>query len=210
MRIAVVGASGGVGTEVLKQALAAGHEVTAVVRHPERLQLQSDALRIRKCDIQLQPWSLKDCVAGHDAVISTLGASRSGPVTLYSHAAGVIARAMRECYIRRLVFLSNFGILDERAPSLSGKLLLWLARHTIRETLNDHRRALAIIKAQVPEFVVVRPVRLTNGPFTGRTAVSLEDVPRRTAVSRADVAAFMLAQVSSDQYLCQWPAIAAS
>lgn len=89
-------------------------------------------------------------LAGHDVVFCTIGDKPGGPTILYSTAARNIAQAMRVQQVRRLVFLSNFGVLDETARDLRGAALLFLAKRLIRHTLADHRQALKEIQNHVP------------------------------------------------------------
>lgn len=209
MKILVVGASRGVGLEVVRLALERGWEVTAVARTTGALEIAHPLLKVALCDVQLQPERFSALVAGQDAVLCTLGASRRGKTTLYSDGALAIARAMREQRVRRLVFLSNFGILNEKAETLGGKLVLKLLKWVVPHTLADHRNALEILRAQVPEWIAVRPVPLTNGGRAAAIEVSVDGMPIGLSVSRADVAAFMLDQAVSDVYVGKAPAIAA-
>ena len=71
-----------------------------------------------------------------------IGTDSRGPTTLYSSAAQNVVAGMRQHGVRRLVFLSNFGVLDEKASDVIGSLMLVLVRRVIRHTLADHRRAL--------------------------------------------------------------------
>lgn len=140
MKVTVIGASRGVGRHVVEQALARGHEVTAAARNPPDIQLQHERLRVVACD----------------ALDKT-----------YSLAAQNVLAGMRQHGVRRLVFLSNFGVADETASDFVSLLMLMLARRVIRHTLADHRRALdAFVRSDI-EWVAVRPMALTNGPLTG-------------------------------------------
>jgi hypothetical protein len=111
--------------------------------------------------------------------------------------------------VARLVFLSNFGILDERVTDLVGKAMLFLVRRLIRHTLDDHKRALEIIRREAAEWVLVRPMALTNGPRTGHYRVDKDGLPiKGRKISRADVADFMLRQATGTNYVNQAPALA--
>jgi hypothetical protein len=111
--------------------------------------------------------------------------------------------------VRRLVFLSNFGVLGEKAQDFRGAALLFLVRCFIRPTLADHRRALEEIQDHAPEWVAVRPLPLTNGPWTGQYRVVVDGIPAKSShIARADVADFMMRQAMDDSYLYKAPAIA--
>lgn len=208
MNIVIIGATGGVGRLLVERTLEEGHQVTAAVRNPVALTMIHDRLRIVTCDVRDQA-SVDRAVAGHDAVFCTLGEPSRGPTTLYSTGARNVVRAMRANSVPRVVFLSNFGILDETAADMAGALLLFMVRRFIRHTLDDHRRALDEIRAQAAEWVVVRPLALTNGPRTGQYRVAVEGLPPKgTKIARADVADFMLRQATATEYLNQAPALA--
>jgi len=208
MKLIIFGASRGVGRALTEQALAHGHQITAVAREREALTLTHPAL----CNL---PGDVTDAgfvsvaTPGHDVVFCTLGADKRGPTTLYSTAARNIVTSMAAHGLRRLIFLSNFGVLSETAQDVSGTALLLLARVMLRDTLADHRRALYEMRRWDLDWTAVRPMRLTDGPFTGRYRIALDGIPRGgTNISRADVADFMLRQASSDEYVRQVPAIA--
>lgn len=208
MNIVIFGANGGVGRCLVEQALALGYQVTAAVRQPANVTITHPQLRVLACDV-LNADSVKQALIGQDATFATLGANTKGAITLYSAGARNIVQGMQACQVRRLIFLSNFGILDETAQGMRGIALLFLIKRFIPHTLADHRRALEEIRGQVPEWVVVRPMALTNVPRTGHYRIAVNDLPASgTQIARADVADFMLRQATSNDYLCKVPAIA--
>jgi hypothetical protein len=104
--------------------------------------------------------------------------------------------------VRLLVFLSNFGVLDETARDLRGVALLFLAKRLIRHTLADHRQALKEIQNHVLEWIAVRPLPLTNGRRTGRYRTTVDGIPAKSSyIARADVADFMIRQAADNSYL---------
>lgn len=208
MNIVVFGANRGVGRFLVNHALAEGHQVTAAVRNPVPSGVRHQRLRVVRCDV-LDAGSVIKAMAGQDVAFGTLGTDSRGPTTLYSTAARSILQGMQIQSVRRLIFLSNFGVIGEKAGSLRGAALLWLARRMLRHTLADHRRALDEIQDHAREWVVVRPLPLTNDAATGNYRVSLDALPSGgVRISRADVAHFMLRQAADDHYLNQVPAIA--
>jgi putative NADH-flavin reductase len=208
MRILVFGANGGVGRCLVDQATANGHEVTAAVRNPAKVIGSHPLLRVAKCDV-LDASAVNRVMAGHEVVFCALGEKSRNRTTLYSQGARNILAAMQSQHVDRIVFLSNFGILDESADDLIGKLMLFMAKRVIRHTLSDHRRALEEIRLSAREWVVVRPLALTDGPLSARYRTTVDGLPAKgRSVSRADVAHFMLGQATGDTYLNQVPAIA--
>ena len=208
MKIVVIGASRGVGRCIVELALSQGHHVTAAVRDPSSIRIAHERLRIVRCDV-LDTAAVGEAIAGQDAVLCTLGTSDKGPVTLYSTGARNIVLEMKKQRVRRLVFLSNFGVLGERAKGLRTNVLLFLVKRLLHRTVADHRRALDLIQEHAPEWVAVRPLPLTHSNWTGSYRVAVEGIPDHgTRIARADVADFMLRQASSDAYLYKIPSIA--
>jgi putative NADH-flavin reductase len=208
MNVVIFGASGGVGHCLTEQILAQGHQVTAAVRNPAAVNIVHERLRVLPCDV-FNAASVSQAIVGQDVVFCTLGTDSEGPTTLYSAGAHNIVQGMQAHQVRRLIFLSNFGVLDETAQDMRGAALLFLVKRFIRHTLTDHRRALEAIRGHAPEWIVVRPLALTNGNWTGRYRVAVDNLPAKgMRISRADVADFMLRQATSDDYLYKVPAIA--
>lgn len=107
MNIVIFGANGPTGREVTAQALAEGHTVTAITRHPEGFPLQDERLRVLRGDVY-DLASVEQAVAGQDAVLSTLGVPYSRkPITIYSQGVEHIMQAMRRNGVRRLVCVSS-------------------------------------------------------------------------------------------------------
>jgi putative NADH-flavin reductase len=208
MNIVIFGASGGVGRCLVEQSLAQGYRVTAAVRNPATVNIAHERLRVLPCDV-INAASVNQALAGQDMVFCTLGTHSKGPITLYSAGAHNIVQGMQAHRIRRLIFLSNFGILDETAQDWRGAALLFLVKRFIRHTLVDHRRALEEIRGHAPEWIVVRPLPLTDGSWTGHYRIAVDDLPAKgMRIARADVADFMMRQATSNDYLYQVPAIA--
>jgi putative NADH-flavin reductase len=208
MKIVVFGANGGVGRRLVELALGKNHTVTAAVRNPASLDIAHDRLSVVTCDVR-STTSVGKAIEGQDAVLCALGDRSRGPTDLYSAGARVIVEQMQAQGVRRIVFLSNFGILEERPQGWIQSLMLRLVRRVIPHTLADHRRALGEIRNRPLDWVIVRPMALNNGPWTGAYRVAIDDLPARgTRIARADVADFMLRQASASEYLQKLPSIA--
>lgn len=208
MNVLVFGASGATGREVVKQALDRGYSVRAFVRDPGKLGIEHAKLATMAGDVT-EYATVERAVRDANAVTSALGSGNS----LGSHPElidGVrnIVRAMEHAGVRRLVYLSMLGVGG------SGKQLGLVDRYLVlplllRHVLHDHAEKEAIIECSALDWVVVRPPRLTNGPYTGRYR-SGEDVRQRTllaSISRADVADFMVKQLTDDRDVHGTPAV---
>jgi putative NADH-flavin reductase len=207
-KVIVFGASRGVGRAFTELALAQGHRVTAVVRDPATLAPNHECLEVAAGDVSDRR-SVRRHLDGHDMAFCTVGADTRGATTLYSDAAGNIADAMGVEGVRRLMFLSNFGVLGEKGRGIRTAAMVSLTKRLLRPTLEDHRRALDELTKHDLRWIAVRPMALTDGARTGEYRIVEDGLPKGgTRISRADVADFMLKQLDSDAYVHRVPAIA--
>ena len=168
MKLIVFGASRGPGRSLTELALADGHRVTAVVRNPPTVDLDHESLELVAGDVT-DADSVRGCLRGHEVAFCTVGVDKRGATTtLYSTAARNLASAMDDQGVRRLIFLSNFGVLGEKASGARTAAVVFFARRTLRPILEDHRRALDELRKHDWEWIAVRPMRLTDGPRTGQ------------------------------------------
>lgn len=206
MRILVVGATGPTGQQIVEQGLAQGHEVTALVRNPDKLEMQHNSLQIMKGDI-LDSGSLETAVQQQQAVISSLGTKKISlePVTLFSEGTKNLLQAMELHSVKRLICITGIGAGDSKGHGgfLYDKLILPLV---LRRIYDDKDRQEAEIRRSNLNWTIVRPGLLTNEPARGSYRI-LTDLTGVTAgkISRADVAAFVLQQLADDRYLHQTP-----
>lgn len=203
MKLLIIGASRGVGLQLLEQSLQAGHVVTAFARHPQKLPRPSERLKVMAADI-LEATQVQQAVAGQEAVCITIGVGVTWkPVSVFSQGTRNVLAAMAEHGVRRLVCITGIGAGDSKGHGgfLYDRVFNPLLLKTIYE---DKNRQEALIKASEVDWTIVRPGFLTNGPLTGKYRV-LTDLRDVTAgkISRADVAHFILAELSMNRYLRQ-------
>ena len=195
MKLTILGATGATGTRLIEQALAAGHEVTAVVRDPARLAVPAQQrLRTVTADV-MDPASITPAVAGADAVISAVGPRGTGPTTVIQDSVRSIIQAMRKTGTRRLLEVSGSVVADEGESPYLRYLLKPVARRTfLRHVCADMRRGEDEIRQSNLEWTIFRPPSLTGKPARGtyRTAID-RNLPHGFTISRADLAACMLA-----------------
>ena len=209
MNIVVFGASGQTGRLLIERAVASGHVVTAFVRDPVHLNAPRDSVRVVQGDV-LDSASVDRAVAGQQAVLVALGtAARRGSPQVLPQGIRHILDAMAKHGVRRIVVLSAAGALHEPAGSIVGSLGLILARAFLPGVYREHRAMLEELRTRNLDWIAVRPVILTNRPWTGRYRVVAEGIPPGGyRVSRADVADFMIRQLTSDEFVRKLPAIA--
>lgn len=206
MKLLIFGATGGTGRCLLEQSLAAGHHVTAFARSPEKVTTQYPNLKVVQGDI-LDYDSVAAAMPGHDAVLSALGVYLFHKNTVLSDATRNIIRAMEAHGVKRFVCESSLGIADSRDQmSLFAEFILYplLLRHFFPD---KERQELHIRHSQL-DWVIVRPARLTKGKQTGQYRHGFGPHEKiKGAISRADVAEFMLRQLTDNTYLRQTPSL---
>lgn len=196
-RILVIGAGGKSGTPVVEQAIAAGHEVTAFLRDPAKGAHLPKAAKLVKGD-GADAQAVANAIAGHDTVIVTVGNMRE-PVC-----ARVVRNAiagMKAHGVKRIFALSAYGTADSRHGFYG-----WVL-NTIAPKIQADKVEMEQALAQSGlDWTAVRPPALNSNPADGKVAVVLSGkVPGFSAISRADVAAFMLDQIDKQDYVGKTP-----
>jgi len=205
MKIAVIGATRGIGLEVVKAALSDGHAVTALVRVPARMSINHERVRIVPGDAR-DPGAVAAVVKGQEVVCDCLGSKDIiRTTTLFSQCAENLARAMKPEQL--LIAVTGMGSGDSRGHGgfLYDRVVLPLVLGRIYA---DKERQERIIMEKIARWVIVRPGILTNGPRTGRyrALVDLRGI-RGGKISRADVADFILSQAKSPAFLGKTPLV---
>jgi putative NADH-flavin reductase len=207
MRVLVFGASGATGLLLLEEATSLGHAVTAFVRDPAKL-ASHNTVEVLKGDVA-DPAAVRQAVAGQGAVLCALGAAtplRRDPTLVAG--VGHITAAMHAAGVPRLVYLSFLGVPAGR-HQLSAVGRYVVAPLVMRNVVADHVAKEQIIERSQLDWTIVRPPRLTNGPKTcayrhGDDIHARQFVPR---ISRADVAHFMVDQLTDRMYIRCAPAV---
>lgn len=204
MRILLIGATGGTGREVLRQALEQGHHVTALVRKPSRLKTSHPNLTVVQGNV-LDLNSITSAMADQQAVLSTLGHKQwLWPTRILSEGTRNILLAMENAGVRRFICETSLGVGSSR-----GRLGLYYTFFTIPFILPfyyfDKSRQEAIIKASTLDWTIVQPGVLTNGSARGvyRHGTGIGSWLLTVKISRADTAAFMLSELTHQRYIRQ-------
>ncbi len=219
MRLVIFGPTGGTGRRLVERAIAEGHEVTAFVRNPSTMNARHRRLRVVVGDA-LDPGKVREAVAGNEAVISVLGSRQlsnplrplrsgdpDGPVSV--GAANIVA-AMKEHGLRRFVCQTAWGVGESRQdPGFAGAFFMKvLVPPLLRDEYAEKEAQEKLVRESDLEWIIVRPMILTNGPWTNDYRVGLDLKPgRRPYISRADVADFLMKQLADDTFLRNTPAI---
>jgi putative NADH-flavin reductase len=205
VKVLIIGATGATGRILMGEALAQGHEVTALARNPSALAPEDHRLRVLQGNA-LDASSVGAAVAGQDAVLSALGTHSARPTTLFSESTHNIISAMNRHGVRRLVCITGIGVGDSKGHV--GFLYDRIIRpFVVKNVYDDKDRQEEAIKQSDLDWVIVRPARLTDEPAKGEYRVYLGGSYTAKTISRADVAAFMLAQLTDDTYVRKMPVI---
>ena len=208
MKLLIVGATGGTGRELVGQALERGHHVTALARDPAKLDLRNERLTVARGDV-MDFVSVEAAVRGQDAVLCALGHKRwFYPTRILSEGTRNLIRAMEKESIRRFVCETSLGIGDSWGR-MGLYYTLFVGTFILPFYFFDKARQERVIRGSALDWIIVRPGVLTNGLKRGvyRHGPTVGNWLWTVRISRADVADFMLSQVTSDAYLHQSPGI---
>jgi putative NADH-flavin reductase len=207
MKLVIFGATGTVGRQVVAQALEQGHTVTAFARNLTKLDIQHPHLGFAQGDV-MDASAVEQAIRGQDAVVCVLGAGKQLKSTIRSEGTRQIIQAMEKVGMRRLICLSTLGTGD----SWGNLDFYWkyvMFGFILRQVFADHERQEALVRNSNLDWTIVRPGALTDGPLTGHYRHSFPSSDRNIAlqVSRADVADFILKQLSDQSSLHQTPSL---
>jgi putative NADH-flavin reductase len=205
MKLLIIGATRGIGRNLVEQALDQKHAVTALVRRPQGLSINHERLTVMPGDI-LDPEAVEQAVEGQDSVCITIGTGPSRrPVTVFSKGTQNVMAAMTPSKASMLICVTGIGAGDSKNHGgfFYDKIFNPLLLKTIYE---DKDRQEELVRNSGLEWVIVRPGFLTNGPLTGtyRELTELEGITAGK-ISRADVAHFILNEFDEKQYLSKTP-----
>lgn len=204
MKVIVFGATGTIGTILVRRALEQGHEVAAFTRDPAKVEQRHERLAVIRGEVT-DTAATTTAVAGHDAVVVVLGGGRAGNVRAPGTRA--VVQAMGAAGVRRLIVQSTLGAGDSR-----GNLnFLWkriMFGMLLRAAYADHQEQERIVMESDLDWTIVRPGAFTDGPRTGAYRHGFgPDERTNLKIARADVADFLLAQLDEDTYLRRTPAL---
>ena len=194
MRIAVVGATGRTGMEVVSQGLSRREHVTAVVRRPDAITLRHQRLAIAQADV-LAREQLVAALAGSDAVVSAVGAGTSrGPTVVYSEGIANVLGAMDAHGIGKLAVVSAAPVGPrEGQPFLERRIAMPVLERLFGASYDDMRRMEALLRASDVAWISLRPPRLVKKPATGTYRVDASrPLPKARSITYPDLATALL------------------
>jgi len=209
MDITVLGGTGRIGRLIVDQALAAGHDVTVLVRDPPKLGPIAERVRIIP-GVVSDPATVMDAIEGAEAVICALGPDGNIADQVVAQRDGMrtLIEAMRKHGVRRIVNLSGAAVdaPGDRKPIVdrfASRVVRLVSGHVVAAKQAEFDELLA----SSLEWVAVRPPLVTDGPHTGRYRAGLDVLHPGARISRADIADFMLAQAAEPTFAQSAPFI---
>ena len=205
MKLIVFGASGGTGRALLEQGAAAGHEMTAFVRKPLPPSHPPPPQHVIEADV-LDPGAVAAAVRGHDVVLSCLGTRPWRHVDICSQGIATIIPAMKAAGVKRIIAMSSIGVGEPKAGlvvRIGGAILL-------RKAFRDKLKMEQALEQTDLDWVVVRPGFLTDGKARGKWRAADDGSLKGGMITRVDTAAFMLQQLTSNEWVRRRPVIVSS
>jgi len=220
MKLTIVAATGRIGRLLVDQAMAAGHDVTAVARRPRDLPPE---VRVVTADLAApDPAVLESAVRGADAVLSALGPRTKADEGVVAPGTRALVEAAWSTGVTRIVVVSAAPIGTVPTPARpkppkhdpgDGVVMRYVLNPAVKRVLRAGYADLARMEEELREtaldWTVVRPPRLTDKPLTGTYRVALgRNLRRGLSVSRADVAHLMLRVLEQPETIGQTVGVA--
>lgn len=207
MKIIVFGASGGLGLNILGQALAKGHLVTAFVRNLSKIGIQHPNLSVLQGDV-LNAEAVENAIAKHEAVISVLGPTRPPVPHMMEIAAQNIVAGMQKQGVTRIVSTTGAGVRQpEDQPKFIDHFIGALLNLLARDVVLDSAANVKTIQASGLDWTIVRFPRLMDGALKGSYRVGYVGKDSGTQISRADGADFVLKELAEQKWLRKLPVV---
>jgi uncharacterized protein YbjT (DUF2867 family) len=215
MKIAVIGATGGSGRAAVEFLLAAGHQVTAFARTPERLGMDHPSLRLQSGDA-LSPSDVERAVAGQDAVVVTLGITENPlrvrvlgpaktPLDVRSRGTEHVIAGMRRHGVRRLIVQTSYGVgtTRERLRFVDRLFFALLLKPQIADTEVQNQ----LVSECGLEWTLIQPVHLTDAADDAMPFASASGETARMSLSRRSVGRFLASTAESSGFVGQTVAL---
>jgi putative NADH-flavin reductase len=212
MKVVIFGASGGTGQHLVQQALAQGHKVTAFARRPESIiAAPAPGLNVAQGDIH-NGAAVAAAIAGQDAVLSALGARNLSRSDVLETGVGNILAGMATHGVNRFIVLGAAGVYPE-AMKYQGVLtrlsFKFFVATLLKEPFRSQRAQERLLESSRAAYTIARPPRLLDRPLTEHYRVQEDGLPRGgMTIPRADVADFMIRQLTETKWLRKGPYIA--
>lgn len=210
MKVAILGATGIVGSAITKEALSQGYEVTILTRDAKRVKETSSRLTVIEGSVTDRA-TVKKVLEGQDAVIQSLGIGGKGdgkPTTFVSATNKLVMEEMKRMKVRRLIAISVIGAGD------SWKFLPWIYRKLMpimmkwfKAIIDDKNRMEPMIERSGLDWTIVRCTTVKEGPAKGNITASLDGKGVKFSIAAPDMAKFVVFQLSDNRFMFKTPII---
>lgn len=204
MNVAIFGASGATGRLLTKRCFDAGHQITALLRHPETFPLRLVVRAVHGS--AFDPVAVANTIDGADVVLSALGANSLSKEDVLERAVPQIVNAMQRQGVRRIIVLGSAGAKPD-ALDKQPAWRRWIVEHLVYKTLlkwpvASQRSQYATLSASDLDWTMAMPPMLTNGRGRGKWRLDPDALPPNASrISREDVADFMIQQINNPQWI---------
>ncbi|MFE7795824.1 NAD(P)-dependent oxidoreductase [Streptomyces sp. NPDC057460] len=210
MRVTVFGATGGIGRLVVQQLLDTGHQVTALTRSPDKLSLTHPSLTLITGQLSDRP-AVTKAVTGAEAVISALGPSlkRSATGTQLADGTRTLVAVMNKQKVTRFIGLATPSLADPRdKPHWKHKVLPVMAKLMFPNALRELEGMTQAVTSSDLDYTIARITNPTDKPATSRSKSGFLGHDKvGSAMTRADIAAFLISQLTDTRYKRAMPVI---
>jgi putative NADH-flavin reductase len=211
MKIVIFGASGYSGKEVLTQALAQNHQVTALTRSAKSVAIVHRNLTVVEGNV-LDAATVHAVLQGQDAVIQCLGIGGKGdgkPTTFISDATKIIVAEMEKTQVKRLIAMSNVGAGNSRAfqPWVFNKIILPYFMNWLKVIIDDKNTMEPAIMNSSLDWTIVRCPNIVEKPAKNKVTATLDGKKLKLSITNADTANFILQQLTDKTFSKQAPSI---
>lgn len=197
MKIVVFGATGRTGSEIVRHALADGHEVTVFVRSPEKCEAQEN-LTIIKGDVR-DSTAVKNALMGAEAVVSALGTDKT---TTLTEAIPAIIEGMQEYRILRIVTIGTAGILESRTEPSKLRYQSNESHRKLTFAAEEHHKVFTMLQNSGLDWTIVCPTYLPDGEAVGNYRTERDYLPTDGAkISTGDTATFAYDELCKGEHI---------
>jgi len=210
MKIAILGSTGALGRECLDQSLAAGHDVTVLVRKASKLPRDlRDRIQVIEGDALDQDDIAAALGGGVEAVLFAIGIDKASPEDLCTDATRHLLSVMPRLGVRRLVWCGGgSNIVEDDQVTFGSKFVEFFARTFMGLRHRDKVHQLELLDSnRAIEWLGVRPLQMNAGPKRGKYRLGFDAYSGLSSISFADCADAMLGMLTDSTFLYKAPIV---
>ncbi len=211
MKITLFGATGSLGRELLQQAVGAGHDVTVLVRSPDKLPAAlHNMVQVERGDGLIAEDVARALPADTEAILFAVGVDeKTSPPDLCTDITRLIIEQMRVRDCGRLIWCGGGSNLRAEDPLTFGaRFVRWYSELFLQHRHSDKEHQLALLDASDDiRWLGVRPLQMNKGPRTGHYRLGYNAFSGLSKISFADCAHAMLTMLDDDTWMQQVPVV---